>query len=212
MSPARTAAPGRDQVRSAVPKRFTITPAHDRLIHEAYAQYRDGGDRQALNRAAARLGWPKWALSRRCGELGLSRIKEPVWCDHEEQLLERWGHLTAPVIAKKFREAGYARSVNAIHIKLVRLRVKSNLGGYSEYSLSCALGIDAHCVGRWIGKGWLKAERRPTARTASQGGDPWWIRHEDVKDFVLRYPDEIDLRKVEKWWFLDLITDGRICR
>ncbi len=28
--------------------------------------------------------------------------------------------------------------------------------------------------------------------------------------FVLKHPDEIDLRKVEKWWFLDLVTAGRI--
>jgi site-specific DNA-cytosine methylase len=33
-----------------------------------------------------------------------------------------------------------------------------------------------------------------------------------VRDFGCRCPDEIDLKKVEKFWFLDLLTDGRICR
>jgi hypothetical protein len=47
-------------------------------------------------------------------------------------------------------------------------------------------------------------------RTRSQGGDIYWITHNAVREFVLKHPDEIDLRKVEKWWFLDLMTAGRI--
>jgi len=72
--------------------------------------------------------------------------------------------------------------------------------------------VDSHKVTRWIGAGLLEAERRGTARTELQGGDTWLIFRAEVKEFVLRCPDEYDLGKVEKWWFLDLITDGRICR
>ena len=56
----------------------------------------------------------------------------------------------------------------------------------------------------------LRATRRGTERTERQGGDTYWIAHKAVHAFVLTYPDEIDLRKVEKWWFLDLLTAGRI--
>ena len=56
----------------------------------------------------------------------------------------------------------------------------------------------------------LKASRRGTARTESQGGDTYWITHAAVREFVLTHPDEVDLRKVEKWWFLDFVSDSRI--
>jgi len=36
--------------------------------------------------------------------------------------------------------------------------------------------------------------------------------HKDVKRFVLRAPEEIDLCSVEKFWFLDLLMDVKICR
>jgi hypothetical protein len=59
----------------------------------------------------------------------------------------------------------------------------------------------------------LRATLRGTDRTEIQGGDTFWITQIAVRDFVLSYPDEVDLRKVEKWWFLDLVTNGRIgCR
>jgi len=38
------------------------------------------------------------------------------------------------------------------------------------------------------------------------------IRREDVRIFLFTHLDEWDLRKVEKWWFLGLITDGRASR
>jgi len=56
----------------------------------------------------------------------------------------------------------------------------------------------------------LRATRRGTDRTEAQGSDTYWITHPAVRDFVLRYPDEIDLARVEKIWFVDLVTAGRI--
>jgi hypothetical protein len=53
--------------------------------------------------------------------------------------------------------------------------------------------------------------RRGTARTGVQGGDMWWISRRQVKSFILRAPEEIDLARVEKIWFLDLLTGGKLC-
>jgi hypothetical protein len=33
-----------------------------------------------------------------------------------------------------------------------------------------------------------------------------------VRRFVMQAPEEIDLARVEKFWFLDLLTNGKICR
>jgi hypothetical protein len=138
-------------------------------------------------------------VTRRGAVLGLTRVKEPVWSPEEVSLLERWGHLTDTVIQRKLKSAGYQRSVNAIHLKLKRLRIKENLDGYSAYLLATAFGVDPHKITNWVRRKMLWATQHGTERTERQGSDTFWITHKAVREFVLAYPDEVDLRKVEKW-------------
>lgn len=88
------------------------------------------------------------------------------------------------------------------------MRFKSDPSFYSGKGLADALGIDSHVVTRWIKAGHLRAEPRGTKRTEQQGGDSYRIREKDVRRFILEHPTEIDLRKVDQLWFLDLITNG----
>lgn len=37
------------------------------------------------------------------------------------------------------------------------------------------------------------------------------IHESDFRKFVYARPMEIDLRKVDQLWFLDFITEGKIC-
>ena len=191
--------------------KYSPTPQIDRLIHEAYLKQRRG-DRNALRCAAECVGWPRYAVARRGAELGLTRTKEKRWSPEEEHILFICGHLTWSAVQARLVAAGFRRSCSAIAVKMTRLRVKRNLDGYSAYALSIAFGVDVHKVLNWIRRGLLEGERRGTARTMVQGGDSWWITRKSVKRFVLRYPEEVDLCKVEKFWFLDLLTDGKICR
>lgn len=185
----------------------------DDEIRDAYRLYVDYNNRKAIGSCARKLGVPKWLVTRRGGALGLARVKERVWSTEEVALLERLGHLTDAVIQRKLKAAGFHRSVNGIHLKLKRLRIKQNLDGYSACSLGTALGVDSHKVTNWIRRKMLRATLRGTDRTGQQGGDTFWITQNAARDFVFVYPDEVDLHKVEKWWFLDLVTNGRIgCR
>lgn len=193
-------------------RKYSFTPAMDEEIRRAYHLYVEYNSRKSIGACARRLGLPRWMVTRRGAVLGLARVKEPVWSPEEVALLERWGHLTDAVIQRKLKSAGYQRSVNAIHLKLKRLRIKGNLDGYSAYSLATAFGVDPHKITNWVRREMLRATQRGTERTERQGGDTYWITHKAVREFVLAYPDEVDVRKVEKWWFLDLITDGKICR
>lgn len=66
--------------------------------------------------------------------------------------------------------------------------------------------VEEHTPLRWIERGWLKAEKvegdkRECAR--------WFIRHRQAFEFALGYPNEYDLAKVDKVWFLDLVTQGK---
>jgi hypothetical protein len=159
---------------------------------------------------ARRLGWPGWVIKKRAVVLGLTRTKEKPWGSQELEILERNAHFHPHTIQRKLARAGYQRTETAIVLKRRRTNLLSTLDGYSALSLAGLFGIDSHCVGRWIRFGWLMAEKRGTDRTALQGGDTWFIRHEQVYRFVLSHPEEIDLTKVDKLWFLDLVTRGKI--
>lgn len=196
----------------ASPKRkYSPSPTIDACIADAYRRQRQG-DRRAVKLTSAKLGWPPHAVSKRASELGLVRIKERAWSPDEERIIFRFGHLPYSGIQRKLSQAGFARSRAAIAVKATRLRIKSNLEGYSATSLAAAFGVDSHKVLGWMGHGLLEGSRRGTRRRPEQGGDTWWIPRDQVKRFIMRCPEEIDLARVEKFWFLDLITDGKICR
>jgi hypothetical protein len=191
-------------------RRYIPTPVIDDMIREAYRRQRQG-DRSALKNVTRELRWTRSAVSKRGAELGVTRAKESAWTSSEEEILERVGHLAPSGIQRKLACAGFHRSVAAIQVKLNRNRIKQNLNGYSANSLADALGVDVHKILLWIRRGLLKAERRGTARCDTQGGDTWWITDRAVRTFIFRAPEEIDLARVEKIWFLHLVTGGKIC-
>ncbi len=200
---------GAERVGARTRKRPS-NPRIDEAIANAYRQWREFGNRTAIRNLAERIGWPRWSVNRRASEMGIAQTKELPWSEREVVILERWGHLTDHGIQTKLAKSGFHRSLTAVHLKVKRLRIKRNLDGYSAHSLSQAFGVDGHVVTKWIARGMLKAERRGTARTGQQNGDTYWITNADVKQFIAGYPNEIDLAKVEKFWFLDLVTDGGI--
>ena len=61
---------------------------------------------------------------------------------------------------------------------------------------------------RWIARGRLEADSRGAAWGKRQNGDSYLIREKDVRRFVLEHPSDIDLRKVDQLWFLDMLTNG----
>jgi hypothetical protein len=191
-------------------QKYWFTPAMDEEIRSAYHLFIEDNNRRAIGACARKLRLPRWMITRRAAILGLARIKEPEWSIAEIIVLEQCGHLTPAVIRRKLRAKGFRRSANAIRLKIGRMRIKQNLEGYSARALARAFGVDCHKVMNWINRKMLGGTPRGSARHESHGVDAYWITHADVREFVLTHPDEVDLRRVEKWWFLDLVTDGRI--
>jgi len=191
-------------------RRHIPTPIIDAAVRDAYRKQRQGS-RTALTAVARQIGWSRNAVCKRGAELGITRTKERPWTLAEQDVLEQFGHLAPSGIQRKLAAKGFQRSIAAIQIKLNRNRIKQNLNGYSANSLGDALGVNVHKILVWIRRGSLKAERRGTDRRECQGGDTWWITDRAVRRFVLHMPEEIDLGRVEKIWFLDVITGGKIC-
>ena len=96
-----------------------------------------------------------------------------------------------------------------IVLKLKRARCRASLEGFSARSVANCLGVDDHFVTRAIEAGRLRATRRGTARKPAQGGDIWWIREKHLRAYIVDNIWEIDIRKVDKYWFVDLLVNGK---
>jgi hypothetical protein len=189
-------------------RQYIFTPQLDDRIREIYVSHPGAKTRPGIRQLADRTGIPRWALRKRARELSLARTKENPWSEPELVILARYAWMSDERIRLKLKAAGYARTVTGVHLKLKRMRFKSDPSFYSGKGLADALGIDSHIVTRWIKAGHLRAKLRGTKRTDQQGGDTYLIRERDVRRFILEHPTEIDLRKVDQLWFLDLITNG----
>jgi hypothetical protein len=200
----------RESVRVQSRRKYVFTDQIDQLIREIYLNHRDAKTRHGIRLLSKKVGMPHWALKKRARELGLARTKELPWSERELEILARYAWMSDDRIRLKLKAAGYARTVTGIHLKLKRMRFKHDGSFYSASGLAQALGIDSHAVARWIKSGHLKAKRRGTARTEQQNGDIYLIHEKDVRRFILEHPTEIDLRKVDQIWFIDLITKGLV--
>jgi hypothetical protein len=185
-----------------------FTPEIDGRIREIYLRLPTTKMRPGVRKLAEQIGIPHWAVKKRARELGLARTKEKPWSEPELAILARYAWMSDERIRLKLKSVGYSRTATAIHLKLKRMHFKCDPEFYSGKGLADALGIDSHVVTRWIKADHLRAQLRGTSRTEQQGGDIYLIREKDVRRFILEYPTEIDLRKVDQLWFLDLITKG----
>ena len=69
------------------------------------------------------------------------------------------------------------------------------------------LGLDLHWVLKHIRSGLLEAEK---IRQDRQGKTNYYIKEEDLRTFIINNPNLIDLRKVEKYYFIELVANGKV--
>ncbi len=189
-------------------KRHAPDPELDAKIREAWPSLIAKG---AVQRFADSIGIDRWVVSKRAAALGLSkdyRRKEPTWTAAEDALMARVPLNTPDIAARIFKDHGFKRSATAIVVRAKRIglsRRRSDI--LSATSAARILGVD----GKWITArcidGSLEAEKRGTARLVQQGGDTWTIRPEALKRYVIDSLEEIDIRKVDKFAFVALLTD-----
>ena len=200
--------PARSKAKSR--RKYVFTDQIDQFIREIYRNRRESKTCSGIRLLSKKVGMPHWALKKRARELGLARTKELPWSERELEVLGRYAWMSDERIRLKLKAAGYSRTATGIHLKLKRMGFKHDGSFYSANGLAQALGIDSHAVTRWIKSGHLKAKLRGTGRTEQQNGDVYLIHEKDVRRFILEHPSDIDLRKVDQLWFLDLITNGLV--
>lgn len=188
--------------------------ATDEIDRQIITCYQTKPEMDSVKTLAALLRRPYWWVKKRASFLGVARPLTPggkklEWSGQELELLEKHATKNPEVIARIFRKNGYRRTSTAIVIKLKRMAFDTvDIDLYCARSLGRAFGVDVKVVIRWIENGWLKARRRGTKRTAQQGGDMWWVKRKDVRNFVIENVAAVDIRKVDKDWFVDLLANA----
>ena len=166
----------------------------------------------AARRLAEEIGYPYWWVTRRAAELGVARPakKQPLWTAEEEEILQRHHGSDLEVIRRRLAAAGYKRTRTAIQIRRKRLALSPRPDGrYTAGGIAKLLGVDPKTPTYWIQAGWLEGERRGTERLDCQGGDMWWVTHEDLRRFVINNPHLVDLRKItDAEWFIGMVAGG----
>ncbi|HUU41878.1 MAG TPA: hypothetical protein VMW42_13160 [Desulfatiglandales bacterium] len=187
------------------PIKYPITPEAHELIEKVYKTASGNGQIKVL---AKYLHLPRWKVSRYAIQQGwiARQKKEPDWSEDELTILERNAHLSPEVLRCRLKQRGYSRTTTGIVLKRKRMRLLSSLDGQSARSLAECLGVDDHVITRAINDGRLKAQRRGMARKAVQGGDIYYIRDKNARDYIIDNLHEIDIRKVDKWWFTSILT------
>ena len=158
---------------------------------------------------AKKFNMPRWAIYQRALKIGAvnsSHQKRP-WEYDEIKILERNAHYAPLTIKKKLAKAGFHRSIASIVLKRKRMRLLSNLKGVSACLCAEFLGVDLHWVLNHISTGSLKAE---VIRRDREGKSNYYIKERNLRQFIINNPDVIDLRKVEKYYFIELVANGAL--
>lgn len=187
-----------------VRRHYRNEPHIDEQIRFAHQSVPTRGYMQTL---ADRVGRPRWWVSRRARELGLTtpRFAEPAWSDEELAIIERTSRLTPQGANMALKRAGFSRSLTAVVVKRKRLdiTVPRRKGVYTVNALATLLGYDAKAPVRWIRAGLLKA-------SGEEGN--YSISEPDVRAFLIEYPMQVDLRKLpllNRPWLYEVLTARR---
>lgn len=200
-------------------RKYQSTPKIDKALTKIYQRpaarfgghnFRDKG--KGVKAYAAEIGWPHWVLVKRAQELGIARVKEKQWTKPELEALDELAHFTPAHIWRLFKLRGFKRSEASIACMRKKRGCFKAAPWYSSNSLATLMGVDQHMVAdRWIPLG-LQFIRKHTKRktTTRQHGDVKLFHQKELRRFFVQHPEEIDLLKVDKFWFLEMITAGKI--
>ena len=190
-----------------VKPRVQVPDDIDDRIRAGWAEFT--GKKGEVAALANKLGLRRHWLTVRATKLQLVQPfhKEPPWTAAELTLLKKAPLHNLDKAAQVFRTHGFRRSPTAIAMKARKVGVSRR---YTETLSATAaakiLGVDSKAITSCCIDGSLKATRRNTKRLNQQGGDAWSIERAEFKRYILDNLGRIDIRKVDKFAFADLLT------
>jgi hypothetical protein len=197
------------KVEGLTPQRAYI-PLPDDIDDRIRAAWPELKGRGAVSQLADALEVPRWWLSKRARDLGLAlpHKKEPPWTPAEDALMRKVPLHAPERAAEIFRGHGFNRTPTAIVVRAKRLELsrRATRETYSGTAAARILGVDPKTLMTWCAAGEVRATRRDDLRLPQQGGPAWEITHAELRRFILENLERIDIRKVEKFAFVHVLT------
>ena len=191
-------------------RRWETSDQIDAAIRDLYAAAPGLGQ---VREAARRWGRPQWWVQKRAVQLGvvMPRYKEPPWSPAELAYLEAHAHLSVQVLRKKFAQHGWRRTASAIALRVKRAGFSSDDPDcWVAAQLARLMGVDRGTVTRWV-----KLEGLPaTVGSSRTGSGPdalqvYRVSRRDLRRWIGTHAQLVDLRKVDRYWFIDLAFGGK---
>ena len=200
-------------------KRLVWSAEEDAKIRAAYARnaYGENALRKAVKAVPSRTSS---AVLRRAVELGLTKVRDRYrWSQAEVDALEPIAHMSIERIQKllaPFAPPGLKRTRGAIARQIHENRFRTNLEGLNHENLAQALGIARDTLHKYRMEGLIRSGGRLESLDLHRGrpvpsfqNQPWFYSNAEIRQFVCRHPNLLDLGPVAREWFIDLLRDGR---
>lgn len=186
-----------------MPHKWPSNEHIDAAIRSTYQNMPTRGDITAL---CTRVCRPRYWVQKRAAMLGaaLPRYNTP-WSNAEIVILDLNSHRPPRRIQRELRREGFSRSIAAIVHKRTQMQLLPHDGIYTGCQLAGLMGVKDTKIYTLIKRGMLQANRAGSARNPAQG-DIYEITDNQIRDFIMQYPGEFDHRRVDKFWFIDLLT------
>lgn len=182
--------------RGGVRQKYILDEPSRNLIRAVYGNPEYGRVEESIQYLVEKIGAPRSTIRSWASRLGLQRTRDDYWTEADIEYLQ--AHIEKSSIASIAKHLG--RTQTAIRVKAKRLkfhRVPSD--NYSARGLADALGCDRRTVGRWIERGLLHARW-------DHERDQWSITPQAVRTFIIAYPREVDHRRADWLFLLDILV------
>jgi hypothetical protein len=154
---------------------------------------------------ANRLGVTVPQVAHQIARMGLGkRSNRRPWTPEENSLLlDLIEQKSTGQIAKSMR-----RTVNSVVVQAKRLNTspRNRIGWYTMSELCEILGMDHHWVSRRIENGSLQATRQNGGTPEDDRGRMWRIEEKNLRQFIRRYPHELNGRNVDLVHLVNILT------
>lgn len=195
-----------------------MTPQDDDLIRQCF-QAKQGEVDNVLRQCLPHHTTD--ALFRRAAELGLVKYRQHTrWTQAEIDMLESVAHRCVRHIQKRLDRVsppGVRRTRCAILGYITKNRVRTNLDGLNHTELADALGVTRDTLHRYREDGLIYGRRKesqnPIARHNTSAAkaktfhdhQQWYYTNANIRRFIAQNPAILDLGRVAKEWFIDLL-------
>lgn len=184
-------------------QKYILDEPGRRLMQSVYGNPEYGNVSESIDYLESRLRMPREVITDYAQQMGLCRTRDDYWTQSQLAYLEKYYQQPAGKRASiKSIAQRLGRTEAAVRLKAKRMKFRRSTGdAYTMNALADALGCDQHKVKRWIDRGWLRADIDESRDNGQHSITPGNIRR-----FIIAHPSEIDHRRADWLWLLDILV------